>query len=198
MPEDHNPYAGRDHENTQTPNNLRSIAALVGNVSGQLKDIDKKIVGGQNNQFTQALKMDPTQVVKSIVGAGGPSPAVPPPAPVLPPEPASQPAQQIPQPPPPPPPTPEPVPVPTAQPGEIVYSPGMEELIKRIDALESALDKTNRALKFKRGISYNINTATIKGNFKNPNDIVDIVLAELAKNTKTITIKLEDANKARK
>lgn len=192
MPEDHNPYAGRDHENTQTPNNLRSIAALVGNVSGQLKDIDKKIVGGQNNQYTQALKMDPTQVVKSIVGAGGPAPAVPPPAPILPPAPAAQPVQQISQPrqPPPPPPPPEP----------IVEAPAPElvDLEKRVEKLERDICNYSKSFKFKRGISYNINTSTIKGNFKNPNDIVDIVLTELAKNAKTITIKLEDANKARK
>jgi hypothetical protein len=35
----------------------------------------------------------------------------------------------------------------------------------------------------------------IKGTFKDPDDIVDIVYSELAKQVKTITIKLDGTNK---
>ena len=102
---DENPYAGRSHEGGGVNSgDIRSIAALVGNVSGQLKDIDKKIIGSQSNQFTQALKMNPTQAVKNIVGTPPAPPAAPPPSssPVavdVPPE-----VVNSPRPPPPPPP----------------------------------------------------------------------------------------------
>lgn len=177
-----NPYNARNHEAevSMDREDVLAVAGLLGSVSRNLSDIDSKNVGG-SNPFTQAKKMDPKAVLKDMTqGHSVQSP--PPPVPV----------QQVPVP------TAQPIPVPTTQPGEIVYSPGMEELIKRIDALESALEKTNRALKFKRGISYDINTASIKGNFKSPSDIIDIVLAELAKNTKTITLKLNDTSKNRK
>ena len=49
--------------------------------------------------------------------------------------------------------------------------------------------------RFKRGVSYTINTAKISGEFKDVGTILDIVSAELAKQTKTITIKLNDNTK---
>lgn len=183
---DENPYAGRSHEDGGVDTgDVHSIAALVGNVSGQLKDIDKKIVGGQNNQYTQALKMNPTQAVKSIIGSAPHPPVASPPPPEV--APSTQPAVVSPNRPAPPP--------PPEQPDEIVNVSSLE---KRIEKLERDICNYNKSFKFKRGISYNLNTSSIKGNFKNPDDIIDVVLSELAKNAKTITIKLEDANKVRK
>ena len=66
-------------------------------------------------------------------------------------------------------------------------------LTERIDRLEQKIN--NRKLKFKRGISYNINTTNIKGTFRDYNDIVDVVASEIMKQTKTITLRLNDSNK---
>ena len=73
----------------------------------------------------------------------------------------------------------------------------LEDLRKRVSVLEKLVESDKAVVKFKRGISYDLNTTTIKGNFKNPGDVIDIVLNEMAKNTKTITLKLCDANKNR-
>ena len=186
---DNNPYAGRNHEAPPStgPADLHSIAALVGNVSGQLKDIDSKIVGG-HNPYTQALKIDPMQAVKSIVG---PKSAPPPPAPS---PPASIPESVEPT-------LPEMIPAPiTTSPPPAVTTSGedIRSLERRVEKLERDVCNYNKSFKFKRGISYSLSTSSIKGNFKNPNDIVDVVLSELAKNAKSITLKLEDANKTRK
>lgn len=177
---DENPYAGRDHEaeGKLTGNDLHAVAALVGSVTSGLREIDKKQVG--DNQFTRALKINPEEAVRKMVGQ--PTPSSPPPAvqqalqqPIAPP--------QLPQPP--------------LQPSSI-DSGVIADLYKRIEKIERDISNQNKSFKFKRGISYDVSTSGIKGNFKDPNDIVDIVLSELAKNSKSITIKLSDANKNRK
>lgn len=174
-----NPYAGRDHESGQGLNSadLPAIAALVGTATGELKKIDERNVG--DSSFTQALKMNPTQAVKSIIGSPG-SPTPQPQSTHHHPPVSSPPSVS------PPPPVSSPPPM------------DMSSLESRVLALEKFMETQKRDLKFKRGITYDIATSTIKGNFKNPSDILDIVLTELAKNTKTITLKLRDANKSSK
>ena len=169
-----NPYAGRDHESSQGLNStdLPAIAALVGTTTGELKKIDERNLG--DSSFTQALKMNPTQAVKSIIGSPGSS------------IPQSQSTHN------PPPLMSSPPPVSSPPPMDI------SSLESRVLALEKFMETQKRDLKFKRGITYDIATSTIKGNFRNPSDILDIVLTELAKNTKTITLKLCDANKSSK
>ena len=177
-----NPYNSRDHESQEALDreDVLAVAGLLGNVSRNLADIDNKNVGG-SNQFTQAKKIDPKAVLRDMTK--GQSVAPGPTLPAMPVEaPESIDLSQLRSSPPPP----------------SVDISAFNDIIKRLDALESALDKSNKAFKFKRGISYDINTAGIKGNFKSPTDIIDIILAELAKNTKTITLKLNDSNKNRK
>lgn len=185
-----NPYNGRDHEsnNGLSQADLPAIAALVGTASGELKKIDERNVG--DSTFTQALKMNPTQAVKSMIGAVKTPPAAPQSVPTSaqPPPPAVH--QPVPLPPEArtsPPPAPSPL-------SDVEHA----SLESRILALEKFMETQKRSLKFKRGITYDITTSTIKGNFKNPSDILDIILTELAKNTKTITLKLCDANKTSK
>lgn len=185
MSDQDNPYSSRDHQSDAGVNreDLHSIAALVGNVTGQLKDIDKKIVG-DGNSYTQALKINPTQSVKQIMGTVVPKTNSPPPAP--------PPVNSVPQ--------PAPVPL-RVEPTQTVVEQnvdGLRELIHRVEKLEQQISSYKKTFKFKRGISYDINTSSIKGNFKDPQDIVDVILTELAKNAKSITIKLNDANKTRK
>ena len=67
------------------------------------------------------------------------------------------------------------------------------ELEKRVRALESVVESYKKVEKFKRGIGYSISTAKIKGEFKDPSTILDIISTEISKNTKTITLKLLDA-----
>ena len=183
MSSENNPYDSRDHQTRSGVNkeDLHSIAALVGNVSGQLKDIDKKIVGDGNSQ-TQALKINPTQSVKQIMGVGSIPSVSPPPVNNTPPQSVQLPAM--------------PAPVPAPPPS--VDMSGLKELIQRIEKIEDQISNYKKIFKFKRGISYDINTSTIKGNFKDPQDITDVILTELAKNAKSITLKLNDANKTRK
>jgi len=191
MPDD-NPYAGRNHEVAPPSGSadLHSIAALVGNVSGQLKDIDSKIVGS-HNPHTQALKIDPMQAVKSIVGPTGATPPPRAPSPgAIPQSVTTQPAEMIP--------VPQSTSAPPPEPSLMDPSMDVSDLERRIAKLERDVCNYNKSFKFKRGISYNLSTSSIKGSFKNPDDIIDVVLSELAKNAKTITIKLEDANKIRK
>lgn len=176
-----NPYNARDHESQLSLDreDVLAVAGLLGSVSRNLSDIDSKNVGG-SNQFTQAKKIDPKAVLKEMTATSNIQPSRPPP-PILPDLPEQ--VQRVNM---------------NQVPDPLAYDPNIEDIIKRIEALESALDKSNKAFKFKRGISYDINTASIKGNFKSPNDIIDIILTELAKNTKTITLKLNDSNKNRK
>lgn len=188
MSSENNPYDSRDHQARSGVNkdDLHSIAALVGNVSGQLKDIDKKIVGDGNSQ-TQALKINPTQSVKQIMGTGYPPPVAPPHI-------NNSTTQSVPS---------QPVashpPVGVAPPPPVgVDINGLRELLQRVEKLEAQISSYKKIFKFKRGISYDINTSTIKGNFKDPQDITDVILTELAKNAKSITLKLNDANKTRK
>lgn len=174
-----NPYAGRDHETEGelTGDDLHAVAALVGSVTSGLKEIDKKQVG--DNAFTRALKINPEEAVRKMVG----QPAQPPPAHYQ----AQQSARTSPHPVQSPPPE-----LPSMNSGIIA------DLYKRIEKLERDISNQSKSFKFKRGISYDISTSGIKGNFKDPTDIVDIVLSELAKNSKSISIKLNDANKTRK
>ena len=186
---DENPYVGRDHEKSSMDgSDLHAVAALVGNVTGTLKDIDSKNVGS-GTEFTRALKMDPHAAIKSMIGTQSPQPT----------------PQSQPTPPPTAPNVPELIPMPEApagskptKPPESTVSHDYQALERRIEKLERDISNYSKSFKFKRGISYDINTVSIKGNFKNPNDIVEIVLSELAKNAKSITIKLNNANKIRK
>ena len=70
-----------------------------------------------------------------------------------------------------------------------------DSIEKRITQLEKVIESYKKITKFKRGISYTINTAKISGEFKDPIDIIDIVTTELAKQTKSITLKLNDNTK---
>lgn len=174
---DENPYAGRDHEaeSKLTGDDLHAVAALVGSVTSGLKEIDKKQVG--DNAFTRALKINPEEAVRKMVGR----PATPPPVNHQ----VQQPVRTQPH-------FEQPPPAPNMDSGIIA------DLYKRIEKLERDISNQSKSFKFKRGISYDISTSGIKGNFKDPADIVDIVLSELAKNSKSISIKLNDANKTRK
>lgn len=176
-----NPYATRNHEDGSglNSNDLPAIAALVGTTTGELKKIDERNIG--DSSFTQALKMNPHEAVKSLVGTGHSRPpghSVPPSGHTAPIPPVRQ----------------------NTSPPPSAVEPAFDTstIESRILALEKFMETQKRDLKFKRGITYDISTATIKGNFKSPSDILDIVLTEMAKNTKTITLKLSNANKPSK
>ena len=87
---------------------------------------------------------------------------------------------------------PPPVPYITQPP---VSSPDLE---RRVRELEGIIESYKKITKFKRGISYSISTAKIKGEFKDPETILDLISTELAKQTKTITLKLNDSTKPKK
>jgi hypothetical protein len=75
---------------------------------------------------------------------------------------------------------------------------GANILERRVDELESIIESYKKIVKFKRGISYSINTVKIKGEFKDPTTILDLISTELAKQTKIITLKLNDSTKLKK
>lgn len=189
-----NPYLNRNHEDSaplRTKGDVLAVASLLGHVTGNLNEIDKQNVGG-DSQYIKAAKMNPKQVLKQMAASSsnGNIPTKPPQPNQVP---VVQPAQKIEQ----------PVqnivsPVdqpPSVQQAPVVSQPVDGDLVKRVAALERVVDVFKRITKFKRGISYNINTSKISGNFKDPETILDIVANELAKQTKTITIKLDDKTK---
>lgn len=169
-----NPYANRHHDNNviSTKNEVMAVAGLLGSVSGELGRIDQQNVGG-DSQFIRAKKLDPRETLNNIVGVQGRQPSV---------KPVNIPHTQMSAP------VPTPVDIPT---------PGDTSLTKRVTELERIVESYKKVIKFKRGISYNINTTNIKGEFKSPGDILDVVSSEMAKGTKTITLKLNDASKNR-
>ena len=173
-----NPYQqGRDHENSapMDRDDVLAVAGLLGTVNGALGEIDKRNLGG-----VQAKQMDPKLALQKIATANG--------AVIN--QPASHqspqhiPQQTMPTHPVIPPPVPSPV---------IQNNDYTAELEKRVRALESVVESYKKVEKFKRGIGYSISTAKIKGEFKDPSTILDIISTEISKNTKTITLKLLDA-----
>lgn len=182
-----NPYLNRNHEDSaplRTKGDVLAVASLLGHVTGNLNEIDKQNVGG-DSQYIKAAKMDPKQVLKQMAASSsnGSVPSQPPQPNQVP---TVQPTQNI------APPVDQP---PLVQQVPVVSQPVDGDLVKRVAALERVVDVFKRITKFKRGISYNINTSKISGNFKDPETILDIVANELAKQTKTITIKLDDKTK---
>ena len=155
-----------------------AVASLLGQVTGSLREIDKQNVGGQGNQFIKAAKVDPKDALRSIVSkntsapVGAPQPAGPPP--VVPQVPVQQ-AVQVTSPP----------------PQQSIPS----DLERRVTALEKIVETLKSPVKFKRGISYSITTSKMSAEFKDPSLILDIIATELAKNTKSITLKLNDKSK---
>lgn len=182
---DQNPYANRDHENggPADKTDVLAVASLLGQVTGSLKEIDNRNVGSQN-EFTKAVKMDPKQVLTGFVKPGS-TPGKPPPTANISPEGNTPPIVTE---------TTTPPPVSIPQPVSIPVSQ-LTELENRINDLEKIVQTYKRVLKFKRGVSYNVSTTNIKGVYKSPEDILDLVASELAKQTKTITLKLNDTNK---
>ena len=168
---DQNPYDSRDHESTgpRDRGDVMAVAALLGSVSGQLKDIDSKNIG--DSSFTKAFKIDAKQKLQEFAGVVGSD---------TPPEPTLAPQN-----------VPELIPVPQNKSAPSVP----DDLEKRIVALEKAIDSDNNKLKFKRGVTYNINTVNVKGDFREPQDIVNVLLNEMSKGVKTITLKLNDTTK---
>ena len=168
-----NPYANRDHEQTSSFNkgDALAMAGLLGAVSGELGRIDEQNVGGQN-QFVQAKKMDPRQVLKEMAGVAASQ--------SIPLQPTSSPPVQ-------------PVARPTPVNPAVSVSPDLE---KRVSALEKIVETFKHVTKFRRGVSYTITTSHIKGGvFKSPETILDIVANELSKGSKSITIKLNNESK---
>lgn len=171
-----NPYANRDHEQSSSFNkgDALAMAGLLGAVSGELGRIDEQNVGGQN-QFVQAKKMDPRQVLKEMAG-GATSQSIP-----------LQPGQS----------TSVPQVQPVARPTPVNPPvPVSSDLEKRVSVLEKIVETFKHVTKFRRGVSYTITTSHIKGGvFKSPETILDIVANELSKGSKSITIKLNNESK---
>lgn len=177
-----NPYPHRDHEAPveMQRDDVLAVASLLGQVTGSLREIDKQNVGGQGNQFIKAAKIDAKEALKNIVGANtskpvaAPQPTAPPPQMTTP--------QQVPQ---------MSVPLVPQPPQQSEPS----DLERRVTALEKIVETFKSPMKFKRGISYSVSTSKISAEFKDPSLILDIIATELAKNTKTITLKLNDKSK---
>jgi hypothetical protein len=170
-----NPYLVRDHENMpviKDKSDAMAVAGLLGNVSRELTHIDKQNVGG-DSQFIKARKMDPREALESIVGTSSRTKTQQP----------DIPSQSIPQPP------------RGHNPQVVPPNSTSKEIESRVAELEKIVTSYKKILKFKRGISYTINTVNIKGELKNPADILDIISSEIAKGTKTITLKLNDTTK---
>ena len=182
MPENNdqpNPYQqGRDHE-TPSPmdrEDVLAVAGLLGTVNGALGEIDKRNLGG-----VQAKQMDPKLALQKIATANGA--VIDQPTNHQPPQHIPQQAYSI----------PPPAPIPSAGVPAHQNNTYTTELEKRVRALEAVVESYKKVEKFKRGISYSINTVKIKGEFKDPSTILDIISTEIAKNTKSITLKLIDA-----
>ena len=185
QPQEQNPYSNRDHETAKPvdKSDVMAVAGLLGQVSGALSEIDRNNVGGDGPNV-RARQMDPKAALKNFAGAGYTNPT-------------QQPVQQT------------TVPVPSigvppsvAQPiaqTTVTQIPDntneLHELKKRVTDLERLVQSYKNVVKFKRGVSYKLSTTKISGEFKDMETILDIVSAELAKQTKTITIKLNDNTK---
>jgi hypothetical protein len=169
-----NPYLVRDHESMpviKDRSDALAVADMLGSVSRELTHIDKQNVGG-DSQFIKARKMDPRAALDAIVGTSRNQNI----------KPHVNKSQGAP---------PPPVNSPQVMPSTNTSS----ELERRVTELEKIVTSYKKVSKFKRGVSYSINTVNIKGELKNPVDILDIVSSELAKGTKTITLKLNDTTK---
>ena len=174
-----NPYDNRNHDDPgiQNRDDVLAVAGLLGQVTGSLGEIDKQQVGS-DSQFIRAKKIDPKQALNNIVGGKAITPI----------QPVSNVNMSAPIP------TPSPVPVP-APAHQVANNPDLE---KRVSELERVVESYKKILKFKRGVSYSVSTTNIKGEFKSPEDILDLISSELAKQTKTITLKLNDTNKSKR
>lgn len=179
-----NPYNSRNHESSEPlgRDDVMAVASLFGQVAGSLNEIDKQNLGGES-QHIMAKKIDPKTALINFVGESKNN--------TLPVQQAAPPqhAAAIPQALPPqaisPPVTPQPV-------------QGVDnsaELEKRVAALEKIVQTYKNIVKFKRGVSYTVTTSKMTGTFKDVEMILDIVTTELAKQTKSITIKLNDSTK---
>lgn len=176
-----NPYPYRDHESPaeMQRDDVLAVASLLGQVTGSLREIDKQNVGGQGNQFIKAAKLDPKDALRNIVTKNTTTPV----APVQSPPPVDTqihdqqvnliPSPQIPQ----------------------QTTPVSNDLERRVTSLEKIVETFKSPVKFKRGISYCVSTNKMTAEFKDPGLILDIIATELAKNTKTITLKLNDKSK---
>lgn len=169
-----NPYTNRNHEDSSLGrDDIRAVAGLLGNVTGSLRELDNKIVGS-DSQFTKALKIDPKETLKKIIGQ---TPGSPPSN--------NNTSDNVPSVD-----SPHPVGAPPVQ-----ATTNSTELSSRLARLEHRVfgDK-----KFKRGVTYDVTSLNVKGNYKSQNDILDIVSSELNKQVKVITIRLNDTNKNKK
>ena len=173
-----NPYDGRNHESGPpiSGDAKVGVASLLGHLAGSLSEIDKQNVGGSSN--LKARKIDPKQAYHQLMGE--------PPKQVAP---VQVPAPQIQS-------QPQPQHVMHAQPPVSVNSVD-DSLYRRIEKLEKIVEAYKLPLKFKRGISYTINTTKIKGTFSDPVQIIELLSSELSKQTKSITLKLNDNTKAK-
>lgn len=178
-----NPYNSRNHETTGPVNksDVLAVAGLLGQVSGALNEIDQRNVGGENPHI-MAKKLDPKQALKAYAGNGFDNKSSVQPQ-------VQQPVVTNVQ---------QPVVTHATPPAMQAVSTNVYELNaleRRVVELEKIVESYKNVVKFKRGVSYTINTAKISGEFKDVGTILDIVSAELAKQTKTITIKLNDNTK---
>ena len=177
-----NPYDYRDHENSAPMgrDDVLAVAGLFGQVAGSLSEIDKNNVGGESLNI-KARKLDPKTALKKYTNAAT--------------------SQQLPGS------SPQPVAVPMAPPGAQQHMQPVHQVVpqqhivtetdleRRVVELEKIVETYRSIVKFKRGISYNITTSKISGTFKDMSTILDIVTTELAKQTKSITLKLNDNTK---
>lgn len=176
-----NPYDTRNHEDGHAidHSDVLAVAGLVGQISGTLSEIDTKMVGSDSANVRASQIHDTKAALAKIVGTTG---TVQKPKAV-----ANHPAPS---------PQTHPQPMPSRQ--NNISQAGSQILEERIANLEEIVATYKKIIKFKRGVSYMVNTSTIKGEFKTPSDILDIVAAELAKGSKNITIKLNDSTKIKK
>ena len=189
------PYNSRNHENTipVDQSDVLAVAGLLGQVSGELKGIDHQNVGS-DSQHVKAAKMDPKAALKDFVVSGPTSKQPHPAGYPVPGEPAHvAPVLNV-----------EPPPVPLAVPPPVQPPPVIEnrvevvaamevasELADRVEELESIIKSYKKIVKFKRGISYTITTSKIKGEFKDPGTLLDLISTEIAKQTKVITFTIK-------
>jgi len=189
-----NPYNNRDHESQKqySKQDVLAVAGLLGQVGGALGAIDRQNVGGDNTNI-KAKKIDPRSVLRTLAGneitqnnipvQQNINPAIQPvvPAPIntnqLPPVVS----------------TPTPPPVQHVMNGSVDH----DDLLRRIEMLERLVDTYKKIIKFKRGVSYSVTTSKIAGEFKDPTTILDLISTEMSKQTKTITLKLNDKTKDR-
>lgn len=181
---EHNPYDGRNHEGNgiQSREDVLAVAGLLGQVTGSLVEIDKQQVGSDSH-FIRAKKMDAKQALNNIVGNSSVQTAPAVQAPAL-----------------------HPVPKPTVprtqakpvQAPQEVPTVNESDLVKRVTELEKIVEAYKKVIKFKRGVSYTVSTTNIKGEFKSPEDILDLISSEMSKQTKSITLKLNDTNKTKR